>query len=635
MTSFYVLSTVVSVWAVRQALSFVEEGGLAVASIVREGGEAVVRILLALEEGTLDVVLETQRCIIVIVRLAALGVVAGVVWASVWMLLRRSSASWSGRFDAKTELRASGQEPEANVDRRTGGRGTAAVLGKAFESRSLVEVEPSSLDWVGQLDLKAVAAPGSWGRGQELYHEGHVELQWPEKGTRVFGTVQSSDFRREYTVSLQPEEPRFKCSCPDRRGSRSGKTCKHGIALALAVVDRAAEERAAAVASSSRRGRSSGPSGGSREEAGGPARAAATRGGSTGRSGRPGAASAKHLAIVDSVVDSKPHEPEESPRTGGCWDWAVWKTEARRIAEAASGSRAREVAAPTEGSFLPRRPAPVPEEAAGSPEGVNPEALARVVKEGLQKLLQEPSFQDSEAGKEIALLAAQLSRTTLEDRRESGVRIMGGAATQEHALGLLRRAGELGEQSCRKLLVFLTAFTLDREDIGDALVALRKLGATVQVLVDERNTLAGQTQGQLPLVRRLAAWGVEVRTCKGESAAPHLVAAGRAPHGYLGAQHSKTMMVCYDKEHAEEGTFIVGSTNWTTSSRSNREVSACMSLSGGEFLQAREALAELWDLGVPLTVGGADAAAAAKERRSRSASRGPATSATREYTAGT
>ena len=104
--------------------------------------------------------------------------------------------------------------------------------------------------------------------------------------------------------------------------------------------------------------------------------------------------------------------------------------------------------------------------------------------------------------------------------------------------------------------------------MGDELVGLRKLGAAVRVLVDERSTLAGQTLGQLPLVRRLAAWGVEVRTCKGESAAPHLTAAGRSPHGYLGVQHSKTLLVRFDEDE-KKGVFIVGSTNWTTSSRSN------------------------------------------------------------------
>eukprot|EP00974_Lingulodinium_polyedra_P102227 9898899-Lingulodinium_polyedra.AAC.1 len=197
--------------------------------------------------------------------------------------------------------------------------------------------------------------------------------------------------------------------------------------------------------------------------------------------------------------------------------------------------------------------------------------MVRVVKDGLQQLLQEPTLLESEDGEEVARLAARLGRSAAQEDQVKGLHVMGAIATQEEALALLREAGQLGEQSCRKVLVFLTAFTLDREDLGDALVALRKLGGTVRVLVDERNTLTGQTQGQLPLVRRLAAWGVEVRTCKGESCAPHLVAAGRTPHGYLGVQHSKTMVICHDKEEAKRGIMIVGSTNWTTSSRSNRE----------------------------------------------------------------
>ena len=169
MTSFYGVSTVVSVWVVRQVLHVAQQTGRAMAGamtmVVRESGDAMVRsvmamekrsldmldgagrITMAVEEGTLDVVLEAQRCMILIVRVMAVGIAVGIVWATVWMLLRRSSSTWAGRLDAKTEFRLSGREPEANVDRRPGARNAAAVLDRAFESRSLSDVRPGP--WTG------------------------------------------------------------------------------------------------------------------------------------------------------------------------------------------------------------------------------------------------------------------------------------------------------------------------------------------------------------------------------------------------------------------------------------------------------------------------------------------------------
>ena len=91
------------------------------------------------------------------------------------------------------------------------------------------------------------------------------------------------------------------------------------------------------------------------------------------------------------------------------------------------------------------------------------------------------------------------------------------------------------------------------------------------------------------------------------------------------AQHSKTMLVRYDEDE-KKGICMVGSTNWTTSIRSNREVSVRLGVSGPDFDQAWSTLEGLWDQGVPLTVGGAGAAAMGKARRSRSVSRSTSSS---------
>ena len=209
---------------------------VAATTVVMEGGDAAVRLVMAVEqgaqdvlegifrvtvaveEGALGVVLEAQQCLVLMARAVAAGITVGVVWGAVWVLHRRCSSKWSGRFDAKTELRLSGREPEANVDRRPGARDAAAVLGRAFESRSLVEVEARTMDWLTRVDLQDVAAPGSWDSGLELYQGGHVELQWPACGNRATGVARSAGSRREYSVSFQPEEPRFRARAQPGEG---------------------------------------------------------------------------------------------------------------------------------------------------------------------------------------------------------------------------------------------------------------------------------------------------------------------------------------------------------------------------------------------------------------------------------
>ena len=55
------------------------------------------------------------------------------------------------------------------------------------------------------------------------------------------------------------------------------------------------------------------------------------------------------------------------------------------------------------------------------------EGMLRAVKEGLAKLLQEPAFLDSEAGRAVAALAGQLGRPTQQESPRKTVRFMGAA----------------------------------------------------------------------------------------------------------------------------------------------------------------------------------------------------------------
>ena len=103
---------------------------------------------------------------------------------------------------------------------------------------------------------------------------------------------------------------------------------------------------------------------------------------------------------------------------------------------------------------------------------------------------------------------------------------------------------------------FLTAFTFDLLIICAALKEAAQRGIRVQVFVDKGHSLRGTTASQMDRLDDLRNNGIEVYLTTG-------IAGG-------GIQHSKTLLV--------DNFIIVGSTNWTSSSRSNHELSVLLEL---------------------------------------------------------
>ena len=103
----------------------------------------------------------------------------------------------------------------------------------------------------------------------------------------------------------------------------------------------------------------------------------------------------------------------------------------------------------------------------------------------------------------------------------------------------------------------LTAYTFDLLILRAALQEAAKRGVRVQVFVDHSHSMSGSTATQMDRLQDLRQQGVEVFLSTGV--------------GGGGIQHSKTLLV--------DGLYIVGSTNWTNSSRSNHEVSILLELS--------------------------------------------------------
>jgi phosphatidylserine/phosphatidylglycerophosphate/cardiolipin synthase-like enzyme len=130
--------------------------------------------------------------------------------------------------------------------------------------------------------------------------------------------------------------------------------------------------------------------------------------------------------------------------------------------------------------------------------------------------------------------------------------------------------------------VFLLAFTFDREDITAELIKAIQRNVMVVIGVDRRWTLSGKCRDQHQQVKRLSAEGAKVRLLDGESLAAHYREAGRVVQGGLGIQHSKVV-------HTDFGT-LIGSCNFTTSSRGNLELGIHVKLSQEQDIELNELL---------------------------------------------
>ena len=154
--------------------------------------------------------------------------------------------------------------------------------------------------------------------------------------------------------------------------------------------------------------------------------------------------------------------------------------------------------------------------------------------------------------------------------------------------------------------VLLLGFSFDRDDVLKALLGARRRGCHVRVVLDRAMTLTGKTRNQLSAAKELVSGGVLVRCSEGLPVASEYAAVGRKVPGYLkGIQHSKSLL-CDSK-------LLVGSTNWTTSSRSNWELGVQVRLDRVE--PVFELMMGSWHAGVDLSI-----AQISEAQRSRSES---------------
>ena len=205
---------------------------------------------------------------------------------------------------------------------------------------------------------------------------------------------------------------------------------------------------------------------------------------------------------------------------------------------------------------------------------------------------------------------AQAAPPPPEGQQNSNARMLYGArAVQETAIALMTAAPEGST-------VVLLAFTFDREDVAEVLIATKSRGVTVRVIADRRQTLTGAVE-QRRVLQLLAAKGVHTRVLSGFPLTPEYLAAGRnALGGLKGILHTKMMCIAYPDQHVE---VLSGSANWTTSSRGNHELNTLVTFPRGDA-QGDELTAwcdGLWANAEELTTAAQSAA-----YRSKSAGRG-------------
>ena len=175
--------------------------------------------------------------------------------------------------------------------------------------------------------------------------------------------------------------------------------------------------------------------------------------------------------------------------------------------------------------------------------------------------------------------------------------------SQELAVEMIN-AAKLTEQ------VILLGFGFDRSDLVFALIQCRKRGSQVRVVLDRKMTLTGQTRDQLSSAKELVANGVGVRIVAGVLLAAEYAAVGRSIPGHLvGIHHAKSLLV--------GRKVLVGSTNWTTSSRSNWEMGVEVEVDAVYVSTVEDMFLAAWRAGTDLEL-----AQIHEAQRARSASAG-------------
>jgi phosphatidylserine/phosphatidylglycerophosphate/cardiolipin synthase-like enzyme len=108
------------------------------------------------------------------------------------------------------------------------------------------------------------------------------------------------------------------------------------------------------------------------------------------------------------------------------------------------------------------------------------------------------------------------------------------------------------------------------------MVEAARRGAGAVIIADRRMTLSEQTAEMQVCLLQASRGGVLVRLGSGEASSAEYEAVGRNVKGLRGIQHSKGLLV----QSPGEVFCLIGSGNWTTSTRANSEMGVVLRRSG-------------------------------------------------------
>ena len=130
-------------------------------------------------------------------------------------------------------------------------------------------------------------------------------------------------------------------------------------------------------------------------------------------------------------------------------------------------------------------------------------------------------------------------------------------------------------------IVLLLGYTYDLPEIHEALLHAVSRRVDVKVGLDRRTTLSGKPRDQQQMAQQLQANRVALVLQKGTSLGPEYARVNRAVSG-TGILHAKCLLA--------DGMLVVGSANWTTSSRGNKEVGVLIRLYPSAIQSVQEVL---------------------------------------------
>ena len=193
----------------------------------------------------------------------------------------------------------------------------------------------------------------------------------------------------------------------------------------------------------------------------------------------------------------------------------------------------------------------------------------KIVKESLSlDSLSEVQPSKSQRARKGSAAGAASSRpgadpTVVEGSVGLTVKFLSNRESQDQALTNLR-----GLQSKDVKEVLMTAYTLDQPDVVEALSLCR---VPMRLLVDSGQSRGNQTKLQWQSLQQLARAGVRIRLVSGRQLQETYAEDNRGStigRGLRGIQHSKTLLVV----GIDQVDLVIGSSNWTTSSRGNIEM---------------------------------------------------------------